>query len=130
MKAKPRSSALYIYAIGRQQGLRKLFDAGALPGGVAAACLSLVTEKLAAVVSECRCPILVRDVSNLRDPTWAAERGYAPRAVSRVSFAKRIRGSVAVWSLYSSPEPVREMLSKRRDQLSSLDRISDREEWG
>jgi len=135
VKAKARTSALYIYAIGRQQGLRKLFDAGALPGGVAAGVpVALVTEgKLAAVVSEVPLSDFGegRFEKNLQDPTWAAER--VMRHEQLAEFLSRNESVVPLrfGVLYSSPEPVREMLLKRRDQLQGvLDRITDREEWG
>ena len=135
VKSKARTSALYIYAIGHQQGLRKLFDANNLPGGVAAGVpVALVTEgKLAAVVSEVPLSDFGggRFEKNLQDPKWAAERVMRHEQLAEFISLKEPVVPLRFGVLYTSPEPIREMLAKRRDQLERvLERISDREEWG
>jgi gas vesicle protein GvpL/GvpF len=135
VKPKAQTSALYTYAIGRQQGLRKLFDAGTVPAGVAPGVpVALVTEgKLAAVVSEVSLSDFGtgRFEKNLQDPAWAAERVMRHEQVAEFLARHEPVVPLRFGVLYTSPEPIRQMLSRRRDQLEGvLDRITDREEWG
>jgi len=135
VKPKAQTSALYIYAIGREQKLRKLFDANTLPAGVAPGVpVALVTEgKLAAVVSEVPLSDFAegRFEKNLQDPAWAAERVMRHEQLTEFLSLNEPVVPLRFGVLYTSPEPIRQMLSKRSEQLEQvLDRIINREEWG
>jgi len=135
VKAKPKGSALYVYGIGRQDHLRKIFDGHDMPQGVEAdSAVALVTEgPLAAVVSEV--PLSEfgegRFEEHLKDAAWAAERVMRHEKVAEFLAGKSPVVPLRFGVMYSTPERIREMLTGRQQRLSKiLDQLKDREEWG
>src|SRR5215467_4542994 len=130
----PGDSALYMYAIGLQDRLRKLFAAGGVPAGVEKdAPVALITQgELAAVVSEVPLDRFGegRFEENLKDPMWAADTVMRHERLTEFFASKSTVIPLRFGVMYSTPERIRTMLTSRASHLKeTLKRLEGHEEW-
>ncbi len=135
MKADPKTSAVYLYAIGRQAELRKLLSGGAVPAALEdGTSVALVTEgDLAAVVSEVPLSRFgeERFEQQLKSPAWAADKLMRHEKLAEYFSSKMCVVPLHFGVMYSTPERIREMLAARKERMIQiLDRLNGREEWG
>jgi hypothetical protein len=129
-----KQSALYMYAIGRQDGLRKLLTTAELPRGVDPdSQAALITEgDLAAVVSEVPLNRFGEGQfeENLRDPMWAADTVMRHEKLTEFLSTKATVVPLRFGVMYSTPERIRAMLNARAPHLRQvLQSLESREEW-
>ena len=134
MKAMPKETALYMYAIGGSNELRKLMKSEDLPSGVSdGADVSLIAEgDLAAIVSKVPLNRFGEGQfeENLKDPMWAAETVMRHEKVAEFLAHKSTVVPLRFGVMYSTPERIRAMLKTRAKVLeAALERLTGREEW-
>jgi len=123
-----------MYAIGRQDMLRRLLKTGKTPAGVEnGAPVALITQgDLAAVVSEVPLNHFGegRFEEQLKDPVWAAETVMRHEKLTEFLASQSTVIPLRFGVMYSTPERIRAMLESRASTLQEvLDRLQDREEW-
>jgi len=128
-------TALYMYAIGPEQALRRVFDAGGLAPSVQNdSPVALVTQgRLAAVVSEVPLDQFGEGKfeENLKDPLWIAEKLMRHEKLTEFLASRTNIVPLRFGVMYSSPDRVRDMLDQQKSHLNEiLNRLKDREEWG
>jgi hypothetical protein len=129
-----KEGALYMYAIGRHDRLRKLLAGHEVPRGVQHGTpLNLIAQgELAAVVSEVPLNRFGEGQfeENLKDPMWAAETVMRHEKVTEFLASKSTVVPLRFGVMYSTSERIRAMLEARASHLKKvLKRLENREEW-